>query len=329
MNNSKNIIKKITAGIILFISSSFLFAASAVYNGEEYSLKVHYTDKIVPGDAVFVRMNFQYGKALKKSKTEHEKSAVLQLYKNDKVIEKSSFYSLNKPSKKTLPYDFLAGVPLSTWITEGNYSLKVVFYLDDKAKEFELPVTFENRTFVSETVELNASNTAIKTNNSPERASQIDKLNTILDTTMVSDIFNLKPFVAPTTSTRYTAYFGDRRVYAYSNGKSSTSLHYGNDYGVPTGTEVRSCGDGKVVLAESRISTGWSIVIEHLPGLYSLYYHLDSMNVQEGDMVKAGDLIGKSGCTGLATGPHLHWEVRLNMSAVRPEFFMTNFSFSE
>ena len=80
-------------------------------------------------------------------------------------------------------------------------------------------------------------------------------------------------------------------------------------------------------MAENRISTGWSIVIEHLPGLYSLYYHLSEMEVKEGDFVKQGQLIGKSGSTGLATGPHLHWEMRLNGEAVRPEFFISNFAF--
>lgn len=322
-------IKRFALILIALICTSGLYGAAAVYNGEEYSLKVNYNDKIVPGDAVFVRMTFQYGKNLKKARTEPEKSAILQLFKNKKLVDKSVFYSLNKPSKKSAPVDFLTGLPLSSWLDDGDYTLKVTFYLDDSAKEFELPVYFESREFDSETVELDAANTAIKTNNSPERAAQIDKLNTILETSMTSDIFNLKPFTSPTESTRYTAHFGDRRVYAYSNGKSSTSLHYGNDYGIPTGSEVRACGDGKVVMAENRISTGWSIVVEHLPGLYSLYYHLDSMNVKEGDMVKQGELIGKSGSTGLATGPHLHWEIRLNMCAVRPEFFLTNFTFSE
>lgn len=146
---------------------------------------------------------------------------------------------------------------------------------------------------------------------------------------MPSDIFSLKKFTTPTESQRYTAYCGDRRTYVYTNGKSSTSLHYGNDYGVPTGTEVHSCAAGKVVLAESRISTGWSVVVEHLPGLYSLYYHMNELSVKEGDMVTQGQLLGKSGATGLATGPHLHWEVRLNGSAVRPEFFLNNFTFEE
>ena len=58
-------------------------------------------------------------------------------------------------------------------------------------------------------------------------------------------------------------------------------------------------------------------------------YTLSSMNVKPGDYVKQNQLIGKSGSTGLATGPHLHWEMRLNAGAVRPEFFMEDFTFSE
>lgn len=322
-------IKKLTLAAFLFASVTFLFGTTAVYNGEEYSLNVQYNEKIVPGDAVFVRMSFNFSKNYKKNRIDAEKNAVLQLFKDQKMVDQSVFYTLNKPSKKNMPTDFLTGLPLSSWLDEGNYSLKVVFSLDDRSKEFFLPVVFSGREFDSETIELDDSNTAIRTDNSPERMKQIEKLNTILETSMPQDIFSLKPFVSPVASTRYTAHFGDRRVYAYSNGKSSTSLHYGNDYGVPTGTDVRACAEGRVVLAETRITTGWSVVIEHLPGLYSLYYHMDSLSVKEGDYVKSGELIGKSGSTGLATGPHLHWEVRLNMCAVRPEFFMKDFAFNE
>ena len=264
----------------------------------------------------------------KKNKNDNEKRGALQLYQDKKVIEKANFYSIGKKKANQTYTDMLCGIPLSPWLTNGNYSLKVIFsFGDDDAGEFNLPVTFKSRQFIEEVIELDASNTAIKTDMSPERLAQIEKLNNILFTTMPEDVYTLKKFTCPTTSTRYTAYYGDRRTYAYSNGKSSTSLHYGNDYGVPEGSEVRACADGKVVMAENRISTGWSIVIEHLPGLYSLYYHLSSMDVKEGDTIKQGDLIGKSGSTGLATGPHLHWEMRLNGSAVRPEFFMEDFAF--
>ncbi len=320
--------KKLITAILVLLQITLCFAKTAVFQSENYSLTVTYNETIVPGDAVFVRMSITTPKTHKKSKVEQEKRGALQLYQDKKVIEKANFYSLGKKKNNQAFSDLLCGIPISPWLTQGNYSLKVVFsFNDEDTGEFTLPVTFKSRSFIEEVVELDASNTAIKTDTSPERTAQINKLNDILFTTIPTDIYHLKKFTSPTTSTRYTAYYGDRRTYAYSNSKSSTSLHYGNDYGVPEGSEVRACADGKVVMAENRISTGWSIVIEHLPGLYSLYYHLSEMDVKEGDIVKQGDLIAKSGSTGLATGPHLHWEMRLNGSAVRPEFFLDNFTF--
>lgn len=309
------------------INTVFLFAATGSFQNDNYSITVKYNETLVPGDAVFVRMNFTQSRAQKKNLKNPEKNAVLKLISGKKTVEQAVFYQTGK-TKKTSG-DYLCGIPLSPWLTEGDYSLKIIFNDGEETKEFSLPVQFKNRQWNEEILELDAKNSAIKTDNSPTRTVQISTLNEILETTMLTDVYSLKKWVAPTTSERYTAWFGDRRTYKYTNGKSSTSLHYGNDYGVPTGTDVHSASDGKVVMAENRISTGWSVVIEHLPGLYSLYYHMDSLAVKEGDMVKAGTLIGKSGATGLATGPHLHWEVRLNMCAVRPEFFLQDFTFSE
>ncbi len=316
--------------IIVFTLLNFglLFAATAKYESENYNLNLTYNDVITPGDAIFVRMNITVPKTHKKSKNEPEKKATLQLLQDKKVIESAPFYSLK--SRKASITEMLCGIPVSLWLKDGNYSLKIIYAdTDSDIKEFILPSRLQMRTFPEEVLQLDERNTNIKTDNSPERAAQIEKLNNILFTSMPTDIFSLKKFTTPTESQRYTAYCGDRRTYVYTNGKSSTSLHYGNDYGVPTGTEVKACAAGKVVMAESRISTGWSVVIEHLPGLYSLYYHMSELNVKEGDMVNQGQLIGKSGATGLATGPHLHWEIRLNGSAVRPEFFLNNFTFEE
>ena len=324
----KKTLKKILIATIAFTQVFFCFAKTAVFQSENYGLSVEYNETLVPGDAVFVRMSITVPKSHKKNKVETEKRGALMLYQDKKVIEKANFYSVGKKKNNQIYADMLCGIPVSPWLKQGNYSLKVVFsFNDEETGEFLLPVVFNSRKFNEEIIELDAANTAIKTDTSPERAAQIDKLNDILFSTIPTDVFTLKKFESPTTSTRYTAWYGDRRTYAYSNGKSSTSLHYGNDYGVPEGTEVHVCADGKVVMAENRISTGWSIVVEHLPGLYSLYYHLSKMDVKEGDIVKQGDLIGKSGSTGLATGPHLHWEMRLNGSAVRPEFFLQDFAF--
>ncbi len=318
---------KILCVIFILSIPSSLFGLTANYQDEDVRIDLIYTDTLFPGDAIFVRMTIQTPKSNKRSKDTTEKSAVLKLFQGKKLIETSNFYSTNK-NKKAGCTELMAAVPLSSWLTDKEYSLKVILNLaEEDAREFNLPLTFKSRVFDEETIYLNPTNTAIKTDNSPQRAAQIEKLNEILFSVNSDAVYNLKAFKSPTTSTRYTSHFADRRIYAYSNGKSSTSLHYGNDYGIPTGSPVESCGDGKVVLAEMRNSTGWSIVIEHLPGLYSLYYHLDEMLVKEGDMVKAGELIGKSGCTGLATGPHLHWEIRLNGSAVHPEFFLNDFAF--
>ena len=194
--------------------------------------------------------------------------------------------------------------------------------------EFELPFTLEKKEFVSEVIDLDESNSNIKADSSLKRMEQIKKLNGILETANPSAVYQTTPFLIPTNATRQTAFFADRREYKYTNGKSTTGLHYGIDFGIPEGSEVSACAEGKVVLAETRVTTGWSVVIEHLPGLYSLYYHMSQLKVKEGDTVKAGQVIGFSGSTGLATGPHLHWEMRLNMEAVNPDFFTGDFAFS-
>ncbi len=72
-------------------------------------------------------------------------------------------------------------------------------------------------------------------------------------------------------------------------------------------------------MATNRIVTGGTVVIEHLPAVYSLYYHLDTVDVAVNDIVEQGERIGTVGSTGLSTGPHLHWELRVSGVAVDPE----------
>ena len=320
--------KKLFLVTLCLLQSIFLFGAAAKYESDQYDLYVTYNDTIVPGDAVFVRMKISSPKSIKKDKDDIEKKATLQLLKNKKVIEELPFYSLSKSTRQST-VELLCGMPISMWLEEADYSIKVIFTpYDGECKEFILPTTFQSKDFIEDVVYLDPVNTAIKTNNSPKRATQINKLNQILYTTNPANVNSLEPFIKPVDCERITSEYGERRIYQYSNGKRSYgNPHNGIDYGVPEGTEVKSCAGGTVVMAENRISTGWSIVVEHLPGLYSLYYHLSSMNVKEGDVVKAGDIIGLSGKTGLATGPHLHWEVRLDAYAINPEFFMDNFTF--
>jgi murein DD-endopeptidase MepM/ murein hydrolase activator NlpD len=132
------------------------------------------------------------------------------------------------------------------------------------------------------------------------------------------------PFVRPLRELAVSATFADTRRYLYSNGQSAESLHYGIDLYQEAGCPVAASGGGRVVLAKARIVTGNTVVIEHAEGLYSLYYHLERIDVAVGDLLHAGSPLGSVGSTGLATGPHLHWELRLYGEAVDPESLVGN-----
>ena len=315
--------------IISIAVAAQLFAVETVrFQEQTYSGSVTYNEKAQPGDAVFVRLSMKVPETTS-DKTSQKLIAVLQLFKGKERAASTQFFFTNPQNRSAETAEMLAGIPLSTWLSDKEvYSLKVIISTGDaQKKEIMLPFSIQKKQFASERIVLDARNTGIRKEVSPERRAQSEKLNKILETVTPQDVYTLKPFTIPVDSKRITSGFGDRRVFVYTDKKTSTSMHYGIDYGVPTGTPVHSCAEGKVVLAENRISTGWSVVIEHLPGLYSLYYHLDSLNVQEGQYVKQGEKLGLSGATGLATGPHLHWEVRLNMGAVNPEFFLKEFAF--
>ena len=314
---------------IISIAVAQLFAVETVHFQEQtYSGSVTYNEKAQPGDAVFVRLSMKVPETTS-DKTSQKLIAVLQLFKGKERAASTQFFFTNPQNRSAETAEMLAGIPLSTWLSDKEvYSLKVIISTGDaQKKEITLPFSIQKKQFVSECIVLDARNTGIRKDASPERRAQIEKLNNILETVTPQDVYTLKPFTIPVDSKRITSGFGDRRVFEYTDKQTSTTLHYGIDYGVPTGTPVHSCAEGKVVLAENRISTGWSVVVEHLPGLYSLYYHLDSLGVNEGQYVKQGERLGLSGATGLATGPHLHWEIRLNMEAVNPEFFLKEFAF--
>ena len=109
------------------------------------------------------------------------------------------------------------------------------------------------------------------------------------------------PADAPTSDV-----YGSQRIF---NGVAQRE-HQGLDFRVPTGTPVAAMNSGTVLLARFLYYEGNCVVIDHGQGLLTLYFHLSEIKVREGDVVKRGQLIGLSGGTGRATGPHLHVAVR-------------------
>ncbi len=125
-------------------------------------------------------------------------------------------------------------------------------------------------------------------------------------------------FVMPVEG-RISTPFGIKR---YVNGKFSYR-HRGVDIAAPEGTPVRAAADGVVALADdSFLLHGKTIVLDHGQGVLSLYLHLSRIEVSVGERVSRGEIIGRVGQTGVATGPHLHFGVYVYHEAVDPFFWM-------
>ncbi len=124
-------------------------------------------------------------------------------------------------------------------------------------------------------------------------------------------------FVLPAEG-RLTSRFGLRRFF---NGEPRAP-HNGLDIAVPRGTAVKANAAGKVLAVDDFFFNGKTVFIDHGNGLISMACHLDRIDVQAGQNVARGELIGRSGMTGRASGPHLHWSVILNGAMVDPALFL-------
>lgn len=121
-------------------------------------------------------------------------------------------------------------------------------------------------------------------------------------------------FVLP-LSGRISGNFGNQRIF---NGIPK-SPHTGTDIAAPEGSEVKSAGDGKVLLSGGNYFYGGNmVIIDHGLGLQTIYMHLQKATVKKGDEIKKGDVVGLVGKTGRATGPHLHWGASFNNIRFRP-----------
>lgn len=117
---------------------------------------------------------------------------------------------------------------------------------------------------------------------------------------------------------RLSSAFGLRRIF---NGEERNP-HSGLDFAVPSGTPIKSPAEGKVILTGDYFFNGQTVFVDHGQGLISMFCHLSSIGVKVGDELGRGEVLGKVGATGRATGPHLHWNVSLNNARVDPAIFI-------
>ena len=130
----------------------------------------------------------------------------------------------------------------------------------------------------------------------------------------IATVNNIKLSVLPVTG-RITSRFGER-----SSLRRST--HTGLDIACTTGTDIKVVSNGTVTFSGKKGSYGNLIIVDHGNGVETWYGHCSKLYAKVGDKVNAGDVISAVGSTGNSTGPHLHFEIRINGNCVNPQTYV-------
>lgn len=147
------------------------------------------------------------------------------------------------------------------------------------------------------------------------KENTVEKLN--IDTTeSIADINGIKVATLPVTGTISSRYGVSSKI--------RVSTHTGLDIAATTGTPIKVVADGTITLAAYSGSYGYLVKVDHGNGVETWYGHTSKMLVKDGQKVKAGDTIALVGSTGNSTGPHLHFEVRINGEHVNPQKYLYN-----
>ncbi len=218
-----------------------------------------------------------------------------------KWLDHEVYFSFDSHKKK---WYGIAGVSLET--KEGLYPLKLTGVTVHRTK-----ITFLRKIAVARGSYESIAITVAKKFTEPD-PEQLKKA--MEDKSFKQEIFRtpanpLKEWSGkfdPPVSARVSDVFGTQRTF---NGQVQ-SMHQGLDFAAPDGTPVSAVNSGTVLVARPMFFEGNCVMLDHGQGLLTIYMHLSEFKVKEGEHVKRGQLIGLSGGTGRATGPHLHVAVR-------------------
>ncbi len=221
-------------------------------------------------------------------------------------------FELFRTSGETAGFQFITRLPSTPLTKPGEKT--VTLECPSGKQNFQITVTAEN--FPVQNIQLTASKNSL--NATPSERQAVDKALATLTPYKLWD--SSKPWLVPNTARRSSVY-GLRRTY---NGKLADNyFHKGLDFAAFTGAPISAPAAGKVILAGEEkngfVVHGNCVFIDHGQGVVSGYLHLSQISVQEGQEVHAGQLIGKVGDTGIATGPHLHFGLYVNGVNVNPD----------
>lgn len=154
---------------------------------------------------------------------------------------------------------------------------------------------------------------------SAQAAKRVQERATVLEEIKISSpaIYFEEPFATPLAKIEVTEGFGFQRI-----SPVVTSIHNGTDLRAAVGTPVMAINAGRVLMTDKYLYEGTFVILDHGNGIESTYLHLSRSNVKTGQIVEKGEVIGLSGSSGLSTGPHLHFGVKIYEVDVDPLRFL-------
>jgi murein DD-endopeptidase MepM/ murein hydrolase activator NlpD len=249
------------------------------------------SSKVENANTVLVKIN---GENISKPKLTFQKQNI-NFYKNPFISD--SYYAL---------------LPISYYQKLGKN--RIIFsYLKNNKKIFKgLDIEIIDGKYKSEVINVKPS--IFKPNKKREERTKKEYKEAMeIYNSSSPEIYWKEDFIYPLNS-KITSDFGTKRVY---NGQLK-SYHGGTDFKAKNNTEIIASNSGIVRISANRFYAGNSIVIDHGQGVYSCYFHLNTMNFKVGDFINKGEVLGLSGSTGRVTGPHLHFTFRINGLQVDP-----------
>ena len=200
-------------------------------------------------------------------------------------------------------------LPISADYKPGTYSIEIYY----KGHARKIALTIKDRKYPLQDLTLPKTVSELK-------ASRIEKdLVGKALSTYSSEKFWSGKFIFPSNGPLSTEYGVKRRINGVIN---PGYFHKGLDFAAAQGTDIKAPENGKVVLvglvSKGFVVNGNCIFIDHGHGVISGYLHLSSVLIKEGDFITKGQIIGKVGSTGIASGPHLHWGVYVLGKTVEP-----------
>nr|ABP88188.1 hypothetical protein [Borrelia lonestari] len=289
---------------ILFILITQLLDINAVVIDDV--IKIQYKKEVFQGESIYLASNKNFKK-------------LSLLGTNQKPILSSHPFKFNLGNRTY----HIALIGITPMIKEGKRKIEIEFENKKYIKEIEIKKFKFQKTMITFNKK---KSKLIKNQQSPKAKEQALTLWNIIGNIGDTTIYHYDKLVQPIKDQyKITSLFGEQRIYMQDNTKISKNykMHNGKDYATSKKekTPIFAAGRGKVVFARDREITGKTVIIQHLPGVFTIYLHLSKFGVKENTIVNTGEYIGNIGNTGISTGPHLHFEVRINGIALNPDFF--------